>query len=485
MKKSIVLQSVDSPRRDMEWRLFMAARLAERGISSIIGSKSAIRAIHARSSDCIFLGRLDSNTGRTAYDRDYVKEMEKKGTALFFLHDEGGLYYKGEYEDWVRKIYPEEYFSSEAVRKVLFWGDAQREVFANSIYREKFEVTGFPRFDLCKPEFSRIDTIAVSRLKKKYGSFVLICGRFAAVNMVADDPSALGKRSFDIRVEGGALKTKNREEILRSMFASWEKVSLEFSQFVPAVARLALDFPDLNFVLRPHPAEKESFYQDAFGHFDNIFIDKSGDVRPFIRASKALIHSECTTGLEAELSSKSTINFRPCVEHPSSYKYEVAGVSDIGVIVKDYNGLKRELSEISDQGFHFLKSEYDASNLALNFRGLSLSVDIICDLIEDFSISKKKCSRIKPGYNSLSFIRHYLIAEAKSFVKFLLRKFGVERFKKVLVGKGDLKSYEYTEEQLNELWSTLDPENVEFLQRDGVIFVCPKACSHVAGKVED
>jgi surface carbohydrate biosynthesis protein len=471
MKQSIVLQAVDSPRRDMEWRLFMAAKLAERGISSVIGSKSAIRSIHARSKDCIFLGRLDSNTGRASSDREYVKEMEKRGTALFFLHDEGGLYYKGEYEDWVRKIYPEEYFGSDAIKKILFWGEAQRNIFKDSLYVEKFEISGFPRFDLCKPEFKEIDDIPVSNLKKKYGDFVLICGRFAAVNMVADDPTSLGNRSFNIRVEGGALKTKKKEDILRSMFGAWEKVSMEFSQFVPAVARLALDFPDLNFVLRPHPGEKESFYKDAFGHFDNIFIDKSGDVRPFIRASKALVHSECTTGLEAELSRKPNINFRPCAGNALTRDYEVAGASDVGIVAKNYNELQMNLTALVTSDFNFKESEYNASELTHNFTENLSSVDLICGLIEDFLTASEKSSKIGSRYRSFNFLKHSAFIGFKNLVKKFLGKVGVERFKKIRVGVGDLKFYQYTDGQIRALWGSVGPTDTEITVTEGLIYV--------------
>lgn len=473
MKQSIVLQSVDSPRRDMEWRLFVAAKLAERGISSVIGSKSAIRGIHARSNNCIFLGRLGSNTGRTSTDRKYVEEMEKKKTALFFLHDEGALYYKGEYEGWVRRIYPEEYFSSEAMKKVLFWGEAQKKVFEDSPVSRKFQVIGFPRFDLCKPEFESIDSTAVNGLVKKYGNFILICGRFAAVNMVADDPSALGSRSFDMRLEGGALKTQKKEEILRSMFGAWEKVSLEFSQFVPAVAKLALDFPDLNIVLRPHPAEKESFYKEAFSHFQNVFIDKSGDVRPFIRACKVMVHSECTTGLEAELSRKPNINFRPCMNHPLSRDYEVAAVSDVGIIVKDYDELHKALSAQVENNFPFQKSSYDASKLVLNLREDVSSTDLICNLIEDYVKGNKKSSQIVSGYRSLNYLKYSGLVALKNFVKRCLGKIGVERYKKLAVGEGDLKFYEFKDRQIKALWDCFGSRDVNISNENGIIFVCP------------
>ncbi|MDX1695690.1 MAG: hypothetical protein R3208_18130, partial [Ketobacteraceae bacterium] len=199
MKNTIVLQSIDSPRRDTEWRIYLANKLAEKGISSIIGSKSAIRLIHMKSKNCIFLGRLDTNTGRTESDKRYIKEMEKNDTALFFMHDEGALYNKGHYEEYVRRIYPEDYFSKGTMKKVFFWGDSQKYIFKDSVYASKFCVTGFPRFDLCKPNYNFIDHFSTKDLHDEYGDFILVCGRFAAVNMVEDDPSALGKRAFDIR----------------------------------------------------------------------------------------------------------------------------------------------------------------------------------------------------------------------------------------------------------------------------------------------
>lgn len=473
MNNKIVLQSVDSPRRDMEWRLFMAAKLAEKGIASVIGSKAAIRAIHARSKNCVFLGRLDSNTGRTKHDKKYLKEMEDKGTAMFFLHDEGGLYYKGEYEEWVRRIYPEEYFGNEVFKKILFWGEAQQKFFLKSPYKDKFKVTGFPRFDLCKPEFDSIDKAKVSTLNEKYGDFILICGRFAAVNMVADDPSSLGKRSFDIREEGGALETKTKEDVLRSMFGAWEKVSLEFSQFVPAVARLALDFPELNFVVRPHPAERESFYEDAFVHFDNIYIDKSGDVRPYIRACKAVVHSECTTGLEADINCKPNINFRPCADQKLPQKYEVAGASDIGIIVKNYNELQSVISELMEENFPFRKSDYSSKVLIENIMQEFYSSDYICRLIVDFFESNERKSKIDHEYHSYNYVAHAGMSFVKTSIKKVLGLIGFEKYKRLIVSEGDLKHYQFSESQIKTLWKALRTKNAELKQVKDIIYIDP------------
>ena len=465
----IVLQTIDSPRRDLEWRIFMALKFSEEGISSIIGHANQIKIIHEKSENCLFFGRLAGNSGRTDFDRNTLETCKKNNTSVFFLHDEGGFYYEGEYQDVVKRIYPEIYFSLPVFKRVFFWGREQMDVFKNHPEKKKFCITGSPRFDLCRPSYDYIDQDAAEGLKKKYNDFVLIAGRFAAVNMVPDDPSVLGKRAYEIRVEGGALEDASKEDILSSMFKDWEKTSFEYTQFVPAVAKLASDFPELNFVLRPHPAERSSFYKDAFSHYQNIFIDKSFDIRPFIRASKAVIHSECTTGIEAEISAKPNINFRPCLGIEKFKAFSVAGVSDVGIMAKNYDQLRDSLNMLIKTDFKFIKCSYDASGYLVNSKDNVLSSDIILNEIKDFCRKDTTESKVssKMALSKLS------LSDLKYFVKSILKYLWVRLIFNKHIKSGDSKLFFYSSNDIKRIWGVFGgkPECIKI--KHGVIYTYP------------
>lgn len=470
----IVLHSIDSPRRELEWRLFLAIKLAEKGFTSIIGSKTEIEYIHETSENCIFLGRLNSVTGRYESDRRYLQSMKKNSTSLFYLHDEGGFYFQGEYDEAVKKVYPEEYFDSEVFKKIFFWGARQKQVFMDHPQKSKFLVTGSPRFDLLKPEFAHIDTDKVADLKEQYGGFVLVCTRFGAVNRVPDEPTTLSKRSFDIRVEGGALQKFSEDEILETMFKAWEKISFEFTHFVPALARIAKEFPGINFVIRPHPAERTSFYSDSFSHFKNVFVDKSGDVRPYIRASEVVIHSECTTGVEAEIAGKPNINFRPCKKIEKYEGFSVAGVNNVGICCNDYQSLRASLKTVLEK---LVKPKFEPSNTGEyleNCKEDSFAFDKIVAVLIEERASARTNSYVAPQFSVKNLSKLQITRLLKNKLRIIRDVFINRRLR----NKGDSKFYHYSGEEIQRIAVSLGVGDVCVRRKDGNIWVSPsKKCN--------
>jgi surface carbohydrate biosynthesis protein len=466
MTKKIVLHSIDSPRRELEWKLYVAKKLLDNGFDSIIGSKTQIKLIHENSRNCIFLGRLDSVTARAKPDLDYLKSMQENNTKLFYLHDEGGFYFKPEYSDAVRKVYPENLLSSKVLEKMFFWGKKQAEVFENSNYQNKLEVTGSPRFDLLKSNFSYLDKDTIKRIQKKYGDFVLVCTRFGAVNRVPDEPTTLSKRSLDIRVEGG----QDRTVALESMFKVWEKISYEFTFFIPAIAKLANAFPELNFVIRPHPAERMSFYSESFSHFDNVYIDKDGDVRPFIKASKLVIQSECTTGVEAEVARVPHINFRPAMIMKDFEGWDVAGVSDVGEIVSNFQGLHDAVKKYTEIKFKFEDSDSNISEYLISVKPDLRSTDLIVSKIKDFADVNEGVSMVNSLFSSKKITKYYIVM----YLKEVFRTFRRKLFHGKMISKGDTKYFDYSPKYINDIWNRYGGDNKCLTIKSGIIFISKK-----------
>jgi surface carbohydrate biosynthesis protein len=395
--------------------------------------------------------------------------MKKNSTSLFYLHDEGGFYFQGEYDEAVKKVYPEEFFESEVFKKIFFWGARQKQVFKNHPQEEKFLVTGSPRFDLLKSDFAHIDTDKVADLKKKYGRFVLVCTRFGAVNRVPDEPTTLSKRSFDIRVEGGALQKFSEDEVLETMYNAWEKISFEFTHFVPTLARIAKEFPDTNFVIRPHPAERTSFYSDSFSHFKNVFIDKSGDVRPYIRASEVVIHSECTTGVEAEIAGKPNINFRPCKNIEKYEGFSVAGVSDVGICCNDYQSLRASLEAVLEKSVRPLFEPSNTGEYLENSKEDVFAFDKIVEALIDERASSGNNSYVPPQVS----VRNLSKLQISRLLKNKLRIIRDVFINRRLRNKGDSKFYHYSGEEIQRIAVNLGVDNVCVRRKGGNIWVAP------------
>jgi hypothetical protein len=70
-------------------------------------------------------------------------------------------------------------------------------------------------------------------------------------------------------------------------------------------------FVDRQVILRPHPAEKIDAWEAAYRGVSNVKVIHEGGHMPWILASDILIHTGCTTGLEAQIAGHPVISIRP------------------------------------------------------------------------------------------------------------------------------------------------------------------------------
>jgi hypothetical protein len=70
-------------------------------------------------------------------------------------------------------------------------------------------------------------------------------------------------------------------------------------------------FPQHRVVLRPHPGEQLRLWRDVAQTLPHVTVIREGAAAPWILASEALIHTNCTTGVEAFALGKPAICLRP------------------------------------------------------------------------------------------------------------------------------------------------------------------------------
>ena len=462
----LVLTALDSPRRDFEWRLFLANKLAEAGVSTAIGAKPAIRDIQSRSQNAIILGRLGSAGNRSKGDIAWVNTFDPNGTRWLYFHDEGGLYAKGHYADGAARAYPEPFFGEVYMSRILFWGARQSNIFSPHLAESKFRVTGAPRFDLMRPKYDHLDEREKSKFREKFGSYTLICSRFASANKVEDDAHPLSGRIRELAVESGSFSDREDDRLIRRQFEGWRKVAHEFADFLPAVAELALTYPTQFFVIRPHPAEKSSIYETAFGSFNNIRVEKGGDVRPLIRGADCVIHSECTTGLEAAINQKPVINFRPW---RGSEEFEVAGVSDIGAVCYDTEGLISRYQEVlTAKSTAAIEDLVSMQNIVANAPADSMeATQMVMDSILEVSSGMDSGTTLQePGIGRLA--RRYAGTLRRS-LKGVIGKSATKDADRP-ASRVDTKAYHYSAEAIAELWAAFGG-NGELRVKNGVVWV--------------
>src|SRR5262249_12062065 len=90
------------------------------------------------------------------------------------------------------------------------------------------------------------------------------------------------------------------------------------------VREIARAFPDYDVILRPHPSEDPAFYRHVFAPYGTITVSKEGSVLDWIRSAELVVHTNCTTGIEAVLAGGRVLNMRPETFERGEFDKEVA-----------------------------------------------------------------------------------------------------------------------------------------------------------------
>ncbi len=301
-EKRLLLIPVENQVRELDPKLLLACVAAQRGFSSVIGSRRELEF------------RIDS------YPRSIYLSKSMTGRSLIFFR----LAKKFDHEivTWDEEalvhLPPETYFSRrlhpEAIRQVsqLFaWGQDNVELWHQ--YPQlpdnlPIHSVGNPRTDMLRPEMQPFYEDEVQALRDTYGDFLLINTNFNHVNAFGPDMNLFQPVSNpdEIPKFGRAAKGMSRE------YAEdlWNHKLAVFKDFQELIPKLEQAFPQLNIVVRPHPTERHDVYNKIAARCPRVHVTNQGNVVPWILATKAVLHNGCTTGIEAFVMGVPAISYR-------------------------------------------------------------------------------------------------------------------------------------------------------------------------------
>ncbi|MFQ3544295.1 hypothetical protein Q7A53_09410 [Halobacillus rhizosphaerae] len=191
----------------------------------------------------------------------------------------------------------------ELVSQEYCWGDYQKDIIIQKRPNRKnmCYVTGSPRLDLLKPKFQYLFKEEVNRLKGKFGTFILINTRFTSYNYM-----------------------KGKKENTDAVTVYMKKL---YESFLQLIHTMAVRYPDVNIVIRPHPGENSKSYQKEFTSYPKVHVLHQGNIINWLAAAKVVIHNGCTSSIEAFLLGKSTISYLPIV----SKEFDVELANQLGI----------------------------------------------------------------------------------------------------------------------------------------------------------
>lgn len=365
---------VDNPKRDIDGLALVGWYLIKKNIDVIFVPMYEWHEVFFIKPDLVLV-----NYTRLANNKMISRCKELK-IAVGVLDTEGGI---------LRNV--DEYFGKamrygENVDFYCTWGKKQYDaiIAQNALDKTKVALTGCPRYDFgAKPW----DNTLINNRNSKKRKMVLINTNFPFINPKYNTP---GKELKDLIEKEGYDK-----QFANELFEQTIKTNEKFND---VILKLSNDFPQLDFIIRPHPFESIEQYITLTKNQGNVQVIQDGTVFSWIAKSDLLIHQNCSTAVESILLNVEPINLRfisgSLLKQPVSAKvsfnvdsyeklYETVDLVQKGEQLQVSESLKVERKKIIEDWFY--KNDGKAS-------------ERVADKIEEILI-KRYNDNVKTDYN--------------------------------------------------------------------------------------
>jgi len=360
-----ILLPIDVKVRELYAKVLLSCVAAEKGWGAIIGPKGVI----TNKSELLPCG-VHIEKGIQKGKINEIKRVKATGSSASAWCEEGLIYW-GKDDYFQRRL---DIQSFDAIEYFFAWGEHQARDMCDVLHRphEKIILSGNPRFDLLRPEFRGIFSQKAKDIQSKYGKIILVNTKFAFINNVEI------KDYNQWLITHGKTKTPEQELLIKKAIDFQKRMFDRFLQIIPVLSKT---FPDYVIIIRPHPAENHAPWQRFEQDLPNVKVVFEGNSNEWILASDAMIHNNCTTGVEAFMLDKPAISFNPFsdvdIDHPlpNMVSFTASDEESLIKLVRDVLQKKSYLNFEHDKQIQFA-SEYIA-----NING-KLACDHIMDTLD-------------------------------------------------------------------------------------------------------
>jgi surface carbohydrate biosynthesis protein len=290
-KNFIIL--VEMLERELPASVLLGSELASRGHQVWLIEKGRFRKSPASFTPSIVLEK-----GLTTGCLSQFRSIRGAGHVLTVMCQEAFTYRSG--EDYIaRRVFAE---TLKKVDYLFLWGERQKHDLERFLPQVRgYHVTGSPRFDLLHPRFEKSWEAKKLELLREHGDFVLFTSRFGSANHFRRTLDETIVRRVGLYRGDAAQSAPERLRYLRLLFEDYMRV----------IDEMAARFPNLKFIVRPHPLENVNVWRTRFGDTANVGIRDGGSAIPWLAAAHCVIHSACTTGIEAYILNRPVTEYYP------------------------------------------------------------------------------------------------------------------------------------------------------------------------------
>lgn len=297
-RNPVVYMPIESRARELESRLLLSRALVREGHVVVLGAQQLILA----NADNVAPGLLLFK-GANRVQRRRMERAHKASHLVAVIDEE--VFALADETPMIRDIDPD---ASACCDLVL----AQNARHADVLRRLRgfdpsaIAVTGNPRADLLRAPYDEIHDEEAAGWRDHYGQFLLINSNACAINSIWGDVNTY----YQICIEIGWFDptSESEQEVFR---AHLEHDQASLKAVCSLLDLLPAALPDHRIVLRPHPSERIEPWIDRYGTASNVTVTREGSHVALMKAADLILHTSCTTGVEAALAGRPTISVVP------------------------------------------------------------------------------------------------------------------------------------------------------------------------------
>jgi surface carbohydrate biosynthesis protein len=433
--KKIVIP-VEIKRRELTGKLLLSLKLVQEGHTVFLSSTDIETALDKIKPDIYF----ELSAVNRSQRRSRLRNLKKCGATTVVLDTEGSAF--GDDSDFKPRVSD---MIFEYIDYYLAWGRKSANIAKeqNTLSDVKIEIVGNPRFDLLQRPYRMVYSSDATEINEEHGRFILINTNFS-VN----------------HIDSG----RNERLAPGDMVEKYKKQARLLGEFISAVGSLAENIPDHDIVVRPHPSEDVNTYRQILYVYDNVHITNSGEVRPWIQASSAVVHNSCTTGITASLLETPVFAYVPHQLTLSSIPNKVSNTCrSIPELIEQVTSAvkKNQTYRLNSKQASSLKNYIDNIDYCSSDRIVSIIQSMECPQAQTYD------TRFSPGIKDQ--IKRLIVNTIGS------ERFGPVYYDRLLVGGG--ASYKFSKTTVEEIKSLINnypnpsvPSGIQIDTIPGVVY---------------
>lgn len=275
---------VDNPLRDIDGLSMLAWEMARCGWEAcLVPMYDQAFAVERLKADLVVANYVRPNNA------SLLRDYRRGGAAVLIVDTEGAA---GQNADDFVELLMRNGLTAD-VDGYCVWGERQLAGFLRSglLPADKVRATGCPRYDIAAPPWRA--ALAVPDIQP---GFVLINTNLAGISPrfsrgMQDERAGL----ISVGMDPEHVDRRLRDELVAR------------DGLIALVRELTKAFPDVHFVLRPHPFESDAAYR-VLEEFPNFSIRQEGTSLEWLNAAAVLIHLNCSTAVEAVMLGKEALS---------------------------------------------------------------------------------------------------------------------------------------------------------------------------------